>query len=75
MAILRYYRQPGISPAACEKLLQTIRSTPSGGQVLGMKSEVCIYIEITKSKNSEFCLLSVNELEKADCIYSVIRQF
>jgi hypothetical protein len=56
MTIVRYYRQPGLGAAACEKLLQTIRSKPGGEKVLGLKSEVCIYVEITKSKKGKWHL-------------------
>ena len=50
MTIVRYYRYPGISPAACEKLLHAVKSKPDGEKVFSMKSEVCIYVQIAKNK-------------------------
>lgn len=55
MTVIRYYRHPGLSAAACEKLLQKIRSQHDGDKVLGMKSEMCIYVEIAKSKTGKKC--------------------
>lgn len=52
MTIVRFYRKPGVSPAVCDKILRTIRTNASsdGVQVVGLESEVCIYVELSKNK-------------------------
>jgi len=49
MKVVRYYRYPGCSAAALEKLLGTLqRAAGDKLQISNVQAEVCIYIQIKK---------------------------
>ena len=53
MVMLRYYRQPGLSPAATQNVVAQLEAATSGLKICTVQSELSFYIELCEGCEGE----------------------